>query len=228
MKSKEDFIDALREQCGIIGLACDAVGISRSTYYSWRRDDEKFREAADEVLESQLDFVENHLLNRIQNGDTTAMLFYLKTKGRSRGYGDKPVEKPQRPELNLPAVHGQSSAIKKRIAGKKGFIIKTLKSEGKYTAELSIQADIVAQLIVRTEMLSDEIFAEGHSSVRVEYSREGNERESIDLKEKLYLESLQQLQRALRGLGMNTEAKERKSAADPLGGFLERFKMEED
>lgn len=59
-----------------------------------------------------------------------------------------------------------------------------------------------------------------NKAVNVEYSREGNERKTIDPKEKLYIELLQQGQKALRALGMNTESKERKSDNDSFNDFM--------
>lgn len=49
----------------------------------------KLHNLQDEVRaekESLLDFAESQLLNNIKNGDTTSILFYLKTQGKKRGY----------------------------------------------------------------------------------------------------------------------------------------------
>ena len=72
---KDKFVDALTNAKGSIYLACEAVGISRQTYYNWRKSDEVFREAVDEVLETQVDWVENKLRDLINAGDTTATIF---------------------------------------------------------------------------------------------------------------------------------------------------------
>lgn len=58
-----------------------------------------------------------------------------------------------------------------------------------------MQVKITAQLLVRTEILAEQIFDANHKPVNVELSREGNERESISPKEKLYLDLLTQSQR---------------------------------
>ena len=231
------FLDNLKAAGGIIYVACENTGINRSTYYKWRKEDPEFATAADEVQEAQIDFVESKLMGLINAGDTTATIFYLKTKGKKRGYSEKfpaqsvPAEPvPSVPELPAPddAPSKEGKVVLKRIKNKKSYIVKLLKQQGKYTAELSMQVNIAAQLLVRTDMLADEIFNEGHRAVNVEISREGNERESISPKEKLYLDLVQQSQRALRALGMNTDAKERKTDNDGFSEFMKEFKEGEE
>ena len=234
---KNKFVDALTIAKGIIYLACEAVGISRQTYYNWRKSDEVFREAVDEVLETQVDWVENKLLDLINAGDTTATIFYLKTKGKKRGYSDKaqPKEEDHKAPVATDAIamlpghvptpsEKNSKRIEHRIKSKKNYIIKLLKKQGKYAAELTYQVEITAQLLVRTEILADEIFSEGHKVVNVEYSREGNERLSTNPQEKLYLDLLRQSQKALQALGMNTEGKERKSEEDSFTSLMSEFR----
>lgn len=83
---KKSFIAALRQRHGIITLACNDVGITRQTYYKWMNADSKFKEECEVINEESIDFVENRLLGRINDHDTTAIIFYLKTKGKKRGY----------------------------------------------------------------------------------------------------------------------------------------------
>lgn len=86
---KEEFLKAFHANRGIISMACEAVGISRSTYYNWLQADSIFAEAVEDVREVQIDRVEGHLLNLIESGDTTATIFYLKTRGKARGYSER-------------------------------------------------------------------------------------------------------------------------------------------
>jgi len=271
---KEKFLAALRQGYGIIATACEAVGIGRSTYYRWYNADQEFRAQVDEVTETQVDFVESKLIQAIRAGDTTATIFYLKTKGKKRGYSEKALPKVAESMLYMPpkvtesaVVRAESIAVdaevkriaakvgidigaesadeaRKRIAAepadearkrmaakvksKKAYIVKLLKEQGKYTAELTYQVDITAKLLVRADMVGDEIMADGHRTVNVEYSREGNERKTIDPRERLYVELLEKGQKALRALGMNTESKERRSSNDELNDFLAAVKPEED
>ena len=233
MEKRELFLNNLKEAGGVICVACEATGISRSTYYVWYNQDPEFRERVEEVMEAQIDYVESKLMNLINAGDTTATIFYLKTKGRRRGWSDKVQQ--QQPELPqaviIPALPGdikESAEIKKKIKNKKDYIVKLLKEQGKYTAELSMQVNIAAQLLVRADIVAADISADGYKIVNVEISREGNNRETLNPKEKLYMDLLQQSQKALRALGMNTDAKERKTDGDAFNEFIEDFKNDEE
>ncbi len=228
---KEKFLEALARGYGIIATACEAVKVGRTTYYRWYNSDPEFKERVDEITETQVDFVESKLMQSINANDTTAIIFYLKTKGKKRGYSDKayptPVKEPSKePALSEPVT--DSKAIAAKVKNKKAYIVKLLKKQGKYTAELTYQVEITAQLLVRADMLGDEILADGHKAVNVEYSREGNERVTINPKEKLYLEVLEKGQRALRALGMNTESKERKTDEDATSGFFASLRREDE
>ncbi len=86
---KPAFLEALKKSKGIIQPALNAVKIERQTYLNWYRDDIDFKRAVDEISEYQIDFVEEKLLKNINKGDATSIIFYLKTKGKSRGYIEK-------------------------------------------------------------------------------------------------------------------------------------------
>lgn len=84
--NKKLMIAAMKNTLGNVTSSVDLVGISRRTHYSWYNNDLSYREKIDEVIERDIDFVEAALRKRIQNGDTTAIIFYLKTKAKHRGY----------------------------------------------------------------------------------------------------------------------------------------------
>jgi len=88
-KQKELFHDALGNSLGNITLACRAVGISRRTYYNWCKEDKEFEKDCEEVEEKNLDFAESQLLKHIKADNITALIFYLKTKGKKRGYVER-------------------------------------------------------------------------------------------------------------------------------------------
>jgi hypothetical protein len=88
-KKKKDMIEALKEHLGNITLACQKVGINRKTHYEWLKKDSEYKRLVEEVPERTLDFVENALFKNISEGNVVAQIFYLKTKGKSRGYIEK-------------------------------------------------------------------------------------------------------------------------------------------
>lgn len=229
-ESKGKFLEALAAAAGIVLTACESVNVSRSTYYRWYKEDAAFAERVDEISEEQLDFVEGKLLKSIKEGDTTAIIFYLKTKGKKRGYSEKqpPKEETLQPQTAAAIVDEASTKkkqqrIKQRLRNKRNYITKLLKKQNKWMAEMTYQVEITAKILVRVELLEEEIFSAGYTAVNVEYSREGNERVSVNPQERLYLESLGKAQKALRALGMNAESKERKGENDGLGNFLKEF-----
>ena len=83
-------LDSLKECSGIVTFACEKVGLSRQTFYRWYREDAEFKERADAINELQID-IAGALPSekKIQKGDITAIIFYLKTKGKSRGYTER-------------------------------------------------------------------------------------------------------------------------------------------
>ena len=111
---KRAFIEALRKSLGIVKAASDMTGVGRRTYYDWLRNDPEFNEDVNTIAEESLDFAETKLFELIQGvrvtanvpdenneGKTTkkiyykkppdvaAVIFYLKTKGKHRGYIEK-------------------------------------------------------------------------------------------------------------------------------------------
>jgi len=86
---KKSFLRALNDSLGIITAACQKAKVPRSTFYNWMKEDSIFRNEAEAIFEAQTDFVESKLLENIKSNDTTAIIFYLKTKARDRGYSEK-------------------------------------------------------------------------------------------------------------------------------------------
>lgn len=87
--SKETILKTLEECMGIVTICCSSCGISRTTFYNYLKEDLEFKSKVDEIENVVLDFAENSLLKQIKAGDTTATIFYLKTKGKKRGYIEK-------------------------------------------------------------------------------------------------------------------------------------------
>ena len=86
---KKQMIEALEKSLGVVTTAVKSVGIHRSTFYVWYNDDEVFRNEVDGISEIAVDFAESQLHKQIQGGNPTSTIFYLKCKGKKRGYIEK-------------------------------------------------------------------------------------------------------------------------------------------
>lgn len=63
-----------------------ALGIARRTLVRWREADPELDAQMKDIEEALVDFSESQLMASIQEGNLTAIIFHLKTKGKSRGY----------------------------------------------------------------------------------------------------------------------------------------------
>ena len=86
---KRAMLKALENALGVVTVACASVKIERVTHYRWLKEDEEYRTAVEDLENVALDFAENKLHQNIKNGDVASTIFYLKTKGKKRGYTEK-------------------------------------------------------------------------------------------------------------------------------------------
>jgi hypothetical protein len=99
---KESILKALENTLGVVTMACKSADIPRSTYYKWLKEDDEFAKAVKDIENIALDFGESQLHKQIGDGNTSATIFFLKTKGKKRGYiernelditsGDEPIK----------------------------------------------------------------------------------------------------------------------------------------
>jgi hypothetical protein len=89
--TKKTFIEAYARSFGNVLVSCKTIGIARQTYYNWLKADPEFAKEIEEIepQERFLDFLEGKLVEKINNGDTTSIIFALKTKGKKRGYVER-------------------------------------------------------------------------------------------------------------------------------------------
>ena len=86
---KTAFLQELEKTRGIIKGACEATGVSRWMVRDWQDRDSVFSQAFDDIVEDAVDFVETQLFAHMKRGSTAAVIFYLKTKGKHRGYVER-------------------------------------------------------------------------------------------------------------------------------------------
>lgn len=231
---KGDFLQALVNHNFKIGEACLAVGIHRSTYDNWCKEDSLFKESVHEIKELQKDIVEGKLFDLVQAGNVTATIFWLKAQAKERDWNEKPAATNKESAAtgeNIPFAlpnPNDTKEVRKRVKNKHDYLVKMLKQQGKYAPELSGQVDVVARLMLRVEDLGAIVMSPDYQPVLTQYSREGDIRQTANPLETLYQNSCERLQKALKALGMNTDAKERKADNDHFSDFLASFKDDDD
>lgn len=86
---KAAMIEAMHKSLGVVTTAAKIAGIARSTHYGWMTDDPEYKAAVQDVSEVALDYAESQLHKQIGEGEVASTIFYLKTRGKKRGYIEK-------------------------------------------------------------------------------------------------------------------------------------------
>jgi len=82
-------IEALREKHGNLSAAARYLGCSRNTIARYIENYPTVKAVYDEERETLIDFAENQLFQQVKDGNITAIIFTLKTIGKSRGYVER-------------------------------------------------------------------------------------------------------------------------------------------
>ena len=89
-KKQKQFIKAFADLTACnVSATCKQVNITRKQFYNWYNNIPEFQEAIEEARESLLDFAETKLHQNIMNGNEASIFFFLKTKGKKRGYVER-------------------------------------------------------------------------------------------------------------------------------------------
>lgn len=81
--------EALRAAGGVITFAAQKLGIARSTLYSYLAACPELQQVRKDVDNETLDLAEGHLIKLIVAGDREAIKFYLRCKGKARGWVER-------------------------------------------------------------------------------------------------------------------------------------------
>lgn len=87
--SAERIAEVYKKKGCNITATCAALNISRRTFYQKKEKSKSLQDLLAEADESMLDFAESKLIEHINNNDTTCLIFFLKTKGKKRGYVER-------------------------------------------------------------------------------------------------------------------------------------------
>ena len=90
-QNKRRLIEAMEKSLGVVTTACKLAGLDRGTYYNYYNDDPDFAKQCDDIENIVIDFAESQLHKQIKDGNPTSTIFFLKTKGKKRGYFEKQV-----------------------------------------------------------------------------------------------------------------------------------------
>lgn len=85
----EDVEPLIEAKSGNIAAMARALGVSRGTIWNRINESTNLVKALADARETMIDNVESTLYAQARNGNTTAMIFFLKTQGRGRGYQER-------------------------------------------------------------------------------------------------------------------------------------------
>ena len=85
----EQVEEALWQAAGLRYGAAEKLKCSPSTVTNYIKRHKRLQRAIEEAKESTLDMAEAQLINLMKDGDRTAIIFFLKTQGKDRGYVER-------------------------------------------------------------------------------------------------------------------------------------------
>jgi hypothetical protein len=88
-KKQKKMLEALAENYVNVSKATRIMGISRETHYYWLDTSAQYKEKYEELKESLLDLAEEKLMINIDEAKEASIFFFLKTKGKDRGYVER-------------------------------------------------------------------------------------------------------------------------------------------
>lgn len=85
-EKKAELLLQLTKSYGIIRLACRRARVGPTMFYEYKNSDPVFAFKVNEIVDSFVDLAETRLYDMVLTGDRAAIMFYLKAKGKGRGY----------------------------------------------------------------------------------------------------------------------------------------------
>jgi len=106
--NKKSLLEALELSLGIVSTACRAARIGRTTHYRWIKEDPEYAALVKEIDDVAVDFAESSLHQQIKKQIPSSTIFYLKTKGKKRGYIETQDITTGGQSLNTPSWFGEA------------------------------------------------------------------------------------------------------------------------
>ena len=83
------FLRSLKANLGLVFASSKETGISVEDHNRWLSEDSDYKKQVIEIDGHAIDYVESTLLKLVEERNPQAIMFYLKTKGKDRGYVEK-------------------------------------------------------------------------------------------------------------------------------------------
>ena len=93
--TEEQLIDAIKKNAGIVADVVKSlhkeygIDITRDAIYKRKESNPAIAAAFDEAEDEMLDIAESKLIKAIKRGEMKPIMFYLRTKGKRRGYAER-------------------------------------------------------------------------------------------------------------------------------------------
>lgn len=87
--SKRRVLAAITKQRGLVTKIAEQCQVHPATIYDYIKSDPEIAKALEDAREHATDHVESKLFDQIEQGNITAIIFYLKTQGKRRGYVER-------------------------------------------------------------------------------------------------------------------------------------------
>jgi hypothetical protein len=107
----QQMCEAIQGSGGLVSVVARRLGCGRATVYRYRDRYETVRKALEDERETTLDEVEAELIRAAKEGNITAIIFYLKTIGKHRGY----VERVQVEEYLAQELEWMMDTLERRL-----------------------------------------------------------------------------------------------------------------
>lgn len=86
---KQDLITAIQKYNGNISAIARSFDVTRAAIYDYIEKRPELKELIQQERETIIDDVESELFKHAKRGNLSAMIFFLKTQGKKRGYVER-------------------------------------------------------------------------------------------------------------------------------------------